>query len=298
MGSRVLVILGMHRSGTSMLTHWLHACGLQVGEALLGPGVGNLQGHFEDLQLYRFHRSWLERHRLPHTGYVTAPLPPLAEPERQALRDLLDARNERFAQWGFKDPRTCLFLDAYRRLLPDAHYLVIFRDFRETVSSLILRGFRQKDQKYATRGGLRGWWWFAVRRRLRWRRVRRRDAARFAKVWICYNRQILAGLREVAPSRQVVVAFRNLVHDGGNALFTTLTARWGFALHHVPLQSIYRPRLVSQALDLEPWIGARVLAEADAVQEQLEALASARRPGAVALLPTHARPRAEPRPLS
>ena len=39
MANDILVIAGMHRSGTSLITHWLHDCGLQVGERLVGAGT-------------------------------------------------------------------------------------------------------------------------------------------------------------------------------------------------------------------------------------------------------------------
>jgi len=38
--NRVLVIIGMHRSMTSLLTQWLDKCGLQVGDDLHGAGIG------------------------------------------------------------------------------------------------------------------------------------------------------------------------------------------------------------------------------------------------------------------
>jgi len=43
---KFLVILGMHRSGTSLITQWLKNCGLSVGDSLHGADVGNAEGHF------------------------------------------------------------------------------------------------------------------------------------------------------------------------------------------------------------------------------------------------------------
>ena len=46
---RVVCIVGMHRSGTSMVTRLLNLCGLDLGaeQDLLGPDRGNPLGHFE-----------------------------------------------------------------------------------------------------------------------------------------------------------------------------------------------------------------------------------------------------------
>lgn len=272
MASRVLVILGMHRSGTSVVTHWLQACGLHVGDDLLGAGVGNVEGHFEDLDIYRFHRAWLERNRLPHTGFVHAPVPPLTPERKRELQRLIDLRNERYEAWAWKEPRTCLFLDTYRELLPDARYLVIYRGFRETVSSMVLRIRRQKDHKYAAKGSLRRWTWFRVRRELLWRRLLVHETTRFLKVWIFYNRQILALLDEVGHARCAVVSCASLLRDE-DEVFDTLVERWGFPLRHVPFRGIYRPGLTSEPLPIESWVDASLLREAEALQSRLKALA-------------------------
>jgi hypothetical protein len=49
----------MHRSGTSLISQWLSHCGLHLGERLLGPGIGNAEGHFEDLDFLEFHEQIL-----------------------------------------------------------------------------------------------------------------------------------------------------------------------------------------------------------------------------------------------
>src|SRR5690242_13974954 len=47
--SRCVVILGMHRSGTSCLTRILNHAGLQLGDKLLSASVpDNLLGHWEN----------------------------------------------------------------------------------------------------------------------------------------------------------------------------------------------------------------------------------------------------------
>jgi hypothetical protein len=262
----------MHRSGTSVITHWLHACGLQVGECLLGPDIGNLEGHFEDEELYRFHRGWLEECGLSYSGFVDAPIPGLPAGKREQLRGMLEARDRRFIEWGWKDPRTCLFLDVYAQLLPDAFYLVVLRDFRLTVSSMILRLQKEKDRKYANRNVLQRWLWFKVRRGMK-----RREASRFLKVWIFYNRRILERMRGLDRDRYVVVDCNMLLrHD--REVFAMLTKQWGFSLDYVPFRDIHKPVLVSAPLDIEDCIGRSLWEEAEELQRELAALAGDCRP--------------------
>ena len=54
------MVVGMHRSGTSLITNWLYRCGLQIGEHLLEPGEGNVEGHFEDVEFLKIHEEILE----------------------------------------------------------------------------------------------------------------------------------------------------------------------------------------------------------------------------------------------
>ena len=65
MNSKVLVIVGMHRSGTSVITQWLYRCGLFIGNNLVGPDTGNEQGHFEDADFLRLHQKFLRKRHFP-----------------------------------------------------------------------------------------------------------------------------------------------------------------------------------------------------------------------------------------
>ena len=55
MNNKVLIVAGMHRSGTSVIAQWLQRCGLCLGENLLGPAIGNNEGHFEDTDFVFLH---------------------------------------------------------------------------------------------------------------------------------------------------------------------------------------------------------------------------------------------------
>ncbi|MBM4059289.1 MAG: chromosome partitioning protein ParA, partial [Planctomycetes bacterium] len=45
-----VVVVGMHRSGTSLVASLCQAAGIDMGTDLLGPHPGNGAGHFEDLE--------------------------------------------------------------------------------------------------------------------------------------------------------------------------------------------------------------------------------------------------------
>ncbi len=112
--STVLLILGMHRSGTSALTRVLNLCGVDLGSRLMAPAADNNQhGFWEHLDvvdiderlLHNLGRSWWDTRRLPD-GWLDVPAAVAARPRIAALVS-------EFGQsplWALKDPRICRFL--------------------------------------------------------------------------------------------------------------------------------------------------------------------------------------------
>ncbi|MEP6750870.1 MAG: sulfotransferase, partial [Bacteroidota bacterium] len=164
--NKILVITGMHRSGTSLITQWLNKCGLHVGDELMGAATGNDEGHFEDLDFLHAHQSILKGRRITDEGY-TAPIGQLSHEEKDILNNIISYKNNFNQQWGWKDPRTCLFLDTYRQLIPNAFYFVVLRDPQSVVSSLVLRIYKRTVKKYASHTGMSKFIWEHFKRKRR-----------------------------------------------------------------------------------------------------------------------------------
>jgi hypothetical protein len=139
--SRQLVIAGMHRSATSLVASVLRAAGVDVGRSVT-PGVGNPRGHFEDAEVRALHdealaargASWLDVRPLAGAA-VTRWEPPF----RWRAQALVAARTH-LPLWGWKDPRTVIFLDAWHELLPAPSYVALYRHPVEVAISLWRRG--------------------------------------------------------------------------------------------------------------------------------------------------------------
>lgn len=135
-----LLIVGMHRSGTSYLGSLFSAAGVHLGDRLLGQSRGNQKGHFEDHDFLSFHERCLHSHGLGTEGYATAERTAVPERLRQDALRLIASRRERGTLWGWKDPRTTLFLDFWEGVLPEAKFVVVFRRPWEVIESLFRRG--------------------------------------------------------------------------------------------------------------------------------------------------------------
>lgn len=131
----VFAIAGMHRSGTSMAAGLLRAAGLQLGARLIGATPSNPHGHHEDTDFVRLHDAALASNGTDWT-LDRAPVQ-LQWPAALATEaDALVAARASSRAWGWKDPRTTLFLDAWRVRIPSLRVIVVFRDAANAVASL------------------------------------------------------------------------------------------------------------------------------------------------------------------
>lgn len=145
--SHALLVLGMHRSGTSAVTGALALRGVFLGRDLMPPGPDNPKGFWEHAGVVDIHerlldaleRSWDDPRPLPE-GWLEAPATAVA---RGRLRELLLAEFGEQPLWGMKDPRLCRLLPLWLPLLAElgigASAVVVARDPREVAGSLWAR---------------------------------------------------------------------------------------------------------------------------------------------------------------
>jgi len=145
---QLIVVLGMHRSGTSAITRALQALGVALGERLEPPAQGiNDKGYWEDIDLVALNveilkvlgRDWhslesiqpSEVDLLCDRGYLSKAL--------QLLRE----KTENHLRFGFKDPRTTKLLPFWARVFDafnaDVRFVLAIRNPLSVVRSLEAR---------------------------------------------------------------------------------------------------------------------------------------------------------------
>ncbi|MCS6960297.1 MAG: hypothetical protein RMK91_09645 [Pseudanabaenaceae cyanobacterium SKYGB_i_bin29] len=131
----VLIITGMHRSGTSLIASLMQKLGVNVGEKLFPADRFNPRGYFEDVDFLEFQRQVLQKccdpddpgwHDWGWTVQETLKPELFFNYKEQAIQ-LLATREHWTGIWGWKDPRTSLMLDFWHSLIPAAKYLFVFR---------------------------------------------------------------------------------------------------------------------------------------------------------------------------
>lgn len=135
----ILNIIGMHRSGTSLTASLLQSAGLHLGDRLMGGSKSNLKGHFENLDFFEFHRQVLRSQGLNEDGWTLQEKIEVEEIYLLEAKNLI-SQNQQDRLWGWKDPRTTLFLEFWAKLLTEANFLLVYRSPWDVIDSLYRRG--------------------------------------------------------------------------------------------------------------------------------------------------------------
>jgi hypothetical protein len=138
----VICTLGMHRSGTSVVSRTLNLLGVHLGppHCISNTGADNPKGYWEHHPLALLNDEILARFG---GRWDDPPVLPAAWPHDPRLGDLrAKARGllvEHFAAeplWGWKDPRTCLTLPFWQDLIGSMRYVLCLRNPCAVVASL------------------------------------------------------------------------------------------------------------------------------------------------------------------
>ena len=139
-------VLGMHRSGTSLVAGVLRQLGIDLGpdEEFLPPDSNNESGYFELKELVYLNNDILAYYggswddgpgAAARLGEVRrARIHPRSAPVFSWRGDFADS-----PLWGWKDPRTCITLPFWQRLVPGLRYVICVRNPIDVVHSLRLR---------------------------------------------------------------------------------------------------------------------------------------------------------------
>jgi glycosyltransferase involved in cell wall biosynthesis len=140
---RVICILGMHRSGTSLTARLLNLLGVYLGpkEHMIQPGPDNPQGFWEHQFITELNNEILAR--LDSRSWDPAPTFPSGWESSSKFADLRSKARSIIAQdfntsllWGWKDPRNCLTLPFWKKLLPSMKFVICLRNPIDVARSL------------------------------------------------------------------------------------------------------------------------------------------------------------------
>ncbi len=146
----IVIVIGMHRSGTSLCSHVLSAMGLDMA-TVAHPEPSNEKGHWERWEIVEFHdrilahfdRTFFGPHHdleLPAAWWAD----PVVRGIESEICTFLEAKlSESTELFGFKDPRTALFLPMWNRIFGRLklrpYFVLCWRNFASVGESLLKR---------------------------------------------------------------------------------------------------------------------------------------------------------------
>ena len=154
--SSAVIVLGMHRSGTSTIAKALELFGIHIGTNLLPGGTPNPKGFYEDQRILQFNKDLLSALK-SRWDYIQAdPISTISDTMRSDLyKRALEIIEESFGGhdiWGFKEPRTLRLLpfwtDFFEKQQIKAKYIVVTRNPDDIAESLFIRNLLPHSHSY------------------------------------------------------------------------------------------------------------------------------------------------------
>lgn len=157
MKQKAILIVGMHRSGTSALTRVLNLLGADLGPDLLGAFPSNEKGHWESLRIIRAHEDilesldscWDDIGSMPD-GWVEGIIDSV---HVQTILSYIRQNFPNSTTWAVKDPRLGRLLPLWKKILDhldcEPFYVNIIRHPHEVALSL-----QKRDDIPFEKGGL------------------------------------------------------------------------------------------------------------------------------------------------
>jgi hypothetical protein len=214
MASRVLMITGMHRSGTSLAAQYLGECGLYIGNDLTSSQLNQSRryygGHHEDREFTNFHKHILKSKFIGDFPTRSFRLPVRIGEKDRAVANTIISSREDFPQWGWKDPRSALFLDFWNELIENLYYLFLIRNPLSVVDSLL----RRDHEKHISRNPING-----------------------IRVWSVYNQQILKFYSQNVSSC-IIFDIDAVIHDP-DCLRCKVIEKFGFELAPIGFDKVF-----------------------------------------------------------
>lgn len=144
---KIIIVLGMHRSGTSALTRGLSTMGVALSDDLHPAGPDNPTGFWEDSDVIAINNQILGLlgSAYDRLGVIDANVFELAEIQKiyETAKELVTRKTASTSMWGIKDPRITRLLPFWQKLLDElgfeVGYVIALRNPLNVAASLTAR---------------------------------------------------------------------------------------------------------------------------------------------------------------
>ncbi len=152
-----ILVLGMHRSGTSAITRVLNFMGAALPQNILGANEGNETGHWEPENLLELHDELLSELDSSWDDWQAIDLNKLSDDRylnyKKRLQTLIKQEYKDAKLFVLKDPRICLLLPFYSELLEEINVEIkIVAQFRNPLD--VMDSLQTRDEMLSSDAAL------------------------------------------------------------------------------------------------------------------------------------------------
>ena len=145
MPKQLILVLGMHRSGTSLVTKSIETLGFKLGDKLMPPREDNPKGFFEDVDIVAVNEKLLAsaRSSWDNPQHLLNSKLKFSKALEKEASELLDRKFRDVDRLVVKDPRMSVLLAVWQPLIAGAglevHHLLVNRNPLDVAASLKAR---------------------------------------------------------------------------------------------------------------------------------------------------------------
>jgi hypothetical protein len=242
----IFVILGMHKSGTTLVAQILHHSGINMGEDFDSQVSYDEGNKYERETAVALNLNILGVSNFKIIDVPTPKQLDLTPQQRLRMREIVQNCNETYTHWGFKDPRTTLVYPLWRSELPEHKIIAIYRTPEEIWPRFRYRGKRYFMNPYRA-------WLFMSR-------------------WYEHNALILSYLRQTSMNF-LLLNYQDLINT--DTEFKEIENFVGFKLEDRRNKKLYRNRQTESyfLLKMAGWLVEKQRGcHPNEIQQQLQAL--------------------------
>ena len=183
----IYVVLGMGRSGTTVVAETLHHSGVDMVECPHTSNGYDEGGTWERAATKSVNHELLRSRGVPTLRIPRCPSAPPTQEQSARMQHIAEDLSRRHADWGFKDPRTCMTYGWWSRELPEHRLIAVYRPLEECFAHYV--------------AAARGRWWRYIS-----------VLVRCVPQW-CYRNTVIADAVERNPDRALLLSYPRLM-DG------------------------------------------------------------------------------------
>lgn len=217
----VYIVLGMHKSGTTLISKILHESGINMG--FFNSNVSYDDGNkYERMETLITNISLLNiKYKEPSIGISKTIINEsgISKLLISYIQKLVGDLNSQFMAWGFKDPRTCLTYRIWEKQIPDHKMIIVVRSPLE-----IIEHYDKKEKLFYLRRMWRIW--------------------KVLDAWYLHNFQILQCLKNT-KNGFIVIEYGEFINS--QKLFKKLSEFVGLELKDLRNKQLYRSKYKSSS---------------------------------------------------